>query len=67
MAEKKGRKEEKERGWTLWHIRVPYLLDSEVEKCIDTEPYISKAEFIRAAVREQIESKKREEKDRRSE
>jgi len=51
--------EEEKRKWAMWHIRFPDHLDTLLEKYIEMDSFASKAEFVREAVRDRLESEKR--------
>ena len=40
---------------TFWNIPVPKPLDDAVEKIVETDRHASKSEFIRDAVRKELE------------
>ncbi len=50
--------EEEKRKWAMWHIRVPNRLDSILEEYIKQDSFVSKAEFVREAVRDRLELEK---------
>ena len=47
--------EEEKRKWSMWHIRVPEHLDTQLEKYIERDSFATKAEFVREAVRDRLE------------
>ena len=50
--------EEDNRKWSMWHIRVPKHLDTKLEKYIEQDSFATKAEFVRGAVRDRLETEK---------
>lgn len=49
---------EAEREWSMWHIRVPKNLDTQLEKYIKQDSFATKAEFVREAVRDRLETER---------
>ena len=45
----------KNKNVVVWNLQVPELLDKAVEKAITSNFHLTKAEFIRDAVREKLE------------
>lgn len=46
--------ENNSRKWVLWHIRVPKELYQRLEDFLPRSDFISKAEFVREAVRDRL-------------
>jgi len=42
----------------IWHLVVPAMLDLQLEEFIKKEIFKTKSEFIRAAVKEKLETEK---------
>lgn len=55
--------EEDKREWSMWHIRVPKRLNSRLEDYIDQDSFASKAEFVREAVRDRLETERKKLED----
>ena len=52
---KKGKEEKNVDEFVVWNMQVPKEMDEAVKKVIDVDFHVTRAEFVRDAVRKKLE------------